>query len=73
MVFKCESIEPDDDYFLVSLREGKKREIRRMLQAIGHHVEDLQRIEFGGVKLGDLPEGRFRELTADELNRLAKL
>ncbi|HAO98446.1 MAG TPA: rRNA pseudouridine synthase [Fibrobacteres bacterium] len=73
VVFKCESIEPDDDYFLVSLREGKKREIRRMLQAIGHHVEDLQRIEFGGVKLGDLPEGRFRELTADELNRLAKL
>jgi 23S rRNA pseudouridine2605 synthase len=72
VVFKCESVESDGDRFLVSLREGKKREIRRMLQAIGHHVEDLQRVAFGGIHLGNLPEGKFRPLSPEELTRLRK-
>ncbi len=69
-VFKCVAVEPDGDGYLLSLREGKKREIRRLLQALGHHVEDLQRIAFGGVHLGSLPEGKFRPVSAEEMKRL---
>ncbi len=52
------------------LNEGKKREIRRLVAACGSRVLRLIRREIGGVKLGDLPVGKFRELTPDELNGL---
>ena len=52
------------------LKEGKNREIRRMLEVLGHKVIDLQRIRFGGLELGDLPEGEFRLLEASEITRL---
>lgn len=54
----------------IILKEGKNREIRRMLEVLGHKVVDLQRIRFGGLELGDLPEGEFRLLTAAEIARL---
>ena len=54
----------------IVLKEGKNREIRRMLEVVGHKVVDLQRIRFGGLELGDLPEGEFRLLTAAEVARL---
>ena len=54
----------------IVLKEGKNREIRRMLEVLGHKVIDLQRIRFGGLELGDLPEGDFRLLTASEVSRL---
>jgi pseudouridine synthase len=54
----------------IVLKEGKNREIRRMLEVLGHKVIDLQRIRFGGLELGDLPEGDFRLLTASEIARL---
>ena len=72
VIFKCEAVEPDGERNLFSLREGKKREIRRMLQALGHHVDDLQRIAFGGIQLGNLPEGKFRPLSPEEMKRLRK-
>ena len=70
VIFKCVAVEPDGNGYLLSLREGKKREIRRLLQALGHHVEDLQRIAFGGVHLGYVPEGKFRPLSPEEMKRL---
>lgn len=54
----------------IVLKEGKNREVRRMLEVLGHKVIDLQRIKFGGLELGDLPEGSFRLLEPGEIARL---
>jgi 23S rRNA pseudouridine2604 synthase len=48
------------------LREGKKRQIRRMCEAVGLKVVGLKRVRIGGVMLGDLPTGQWRYLRADE-------
>jgi len=48
------------------LKEGRKRQIRRMCELVGLHVVDLERVRIGDVLLGDLPEGRWRPLTAEE-------
>ena len=52
------------------LREGRKREVRRLLAAVGHPVRRLVRRRFGPVRLGDLPPGRWRELTEEEVEAL---
>lgn len=52
------------------LREGRKREVRRMWQALGHRVIDLQRVRIDGLSLGQLEEGATRRLTADEVASL---
>ena len=52
------------------LREGRKREVRRLWQALGHRVLDLQRVRIDGLELGDLDEGRVRPLRADEVAHL---
>ena len=52
------------------LIEGKNREIRRMMRAIGYEIRDLKRVSYCKIQLGDLPAGEFRELTADEMNKL---
>ena len=57
----------------VTLREGRNREIRRILARIGHNVLDLVRISIGNVKLGKLPVGEYRSLTALEVKSLKKL
>ncbi len=51
----------------VTIAEGRKRQIRRMCQAIGHPVERLRRIAVGPLKLGQLPLGDSRPLTSAEL------
>ena len=48
------------------LREGKKRQIRRMCEAVGLHVTGLKRVRIGNVKLGQLPVGQWRYLAANE-------
>jgi 23S rRNA pseudouridine2605 synthase len=52
------------------LREGRKREIRRLWQALGHRVIDLQRVRIDGLQLGDLAEGGIRPLRFEEVARL---
>lgn len=52
------------------LIEGKNREIRRMMRAVGYEIRDLKRVSYCRLTLGDLPAGEFRELTADEMNKL---
>ena len=52
------------------LIEGKNREIRRMMRAVGYEIRDLKRVSYSHIQLGDLPAGEFRELTANELNKL---
>ena len=54
----------------ILLREGKNREIRRILARMGHKVLSLQRIAIGPLRLGELPRGAYRALTATELRRL---
>ena len=54
----------------ITLSEGKNREIRRMLAALGHKVMQLIRISVGPIKLGELMPGEWRKLTADEVKRL---
>ncbi len=56
----------------VVMTEGRKREVRRMLAAVGLPVERLARVAFGGVELGDLRQGKWRFLTDPEVNRLRR-
>jgi len=58
---------------LVSIHEGRNRQVRKMVEQVGHQVVMLRRIRFGPLKLGDLPRGMWRELTQEELNELRKL
>jgi 23S rRNA pseudouridine2604 synthase len=48
------------------LKEGKKRQIRRMCEAVGLKVLGLKRVRIGRVMLGDLPPGQWRYLRSDE-------
>jgi 23S rRNA pseudouridine2605 synthase len=54
----------------LSLHEGRNRIVRRMLDAVGHPVEQLTRTAFGAVRLRDLKVGGSRELSRDELGAL---
>jgi 23S rRNA pseudouridine2605 synthase len=56
----------------VEIYEGRKREVKRMFEAIGHKVLHLQRVGFGGLKLGKLKEGKWRFLTPKEVDLLKK-
>jgi len=56
----------NEDQLRFILREGKKRQIRRMCELVGLKVSGLKRVRIGKVKLGDLPVGQWRYLRADE-------
>ena len=56
----------NEDQLRFVLREGRKRQIRRMCELVGLHVVGLKRVRIGRVRLGDLPLGQWRYLRPDE-------
>jgi 23S rRNA pseudouridine2605 synthase len=54
----------------ITIREGRKRQVRRMCEAVGHRVEELERIRLGPLSLGGLPPGESRRLESAEVERL---
>jgi 23S rRNA pseudouridine2605 synthase len=54
----------------IVLREGRKRQVKRMCAAVGHPVRRLSRVAFGPLRLGDLGEGHVRRLSSAEVQRL---
>lgn len=56
-----------ETHLIVELKEGKNREIRRLFLSAGHEVTQLKRVSFGGIALGELESGKWRELTDLEL------
>jgi 23S rRNA pseudouridine2605 synthase len=58
-----------ETHLIIELREGRNREIRRLCAAVGREVTALRRVAFGGLELGDLPAGRWRAVSKDELRR----
>ncbi|MGH7198432.1 MAG: pseudouridine synthase [Candidatus Omnitrophota bacterium] len=62
----------EETVLFVTLHEGKKRQIRRMFESVGHRVLDLERLSYGPLELGGLKPGQRRELAAGELAKLRK-
>jgi 23S rRNA pseudouridine2605 synthase len=56
----------------IAIREGRKRQVRRMCEAVGHRVTALERVAFGPLRLERLAEGEFRRLSPAEVERLRK-
>jgi 23S rRNA pseudouridine2605 synthase len=61
--------EAANPWYEITLIEGKNRQLRRMFEAVGHHVEKIKRVKFGPLTL-DVPPGEFRPLTLREIERL---
>lgn len=58
---------------LVTIHEGRNRQVRRMFEAVGHRVLMLRRVQFGPLQLGSLGRGEWRELTEQEVQKLYEL
>jgi 23S rRNA pseudouridine2605 synthase len=56
-------------WYEITLIEGRNRQIRRMFEAVGHHVEKIKRVRYGPLTL-DVPPGEYRSLTLKEVQRL---
>jgi 23S rRNA pseudouridine2605 synthase len=61
----------DNPWYQVTLTEGRNRQLRKMFEEIGHHVEKIRRIGYGALRL-DVPPGDFRELTPGEVMALER-
>jgi 23S rRNA pseudouridine2605 synthase len=59
----------DNPWYELTLTEGRNRQLRKMFEEIGHHVEKIRRIGYGALRL-DVPPGEFRELTPGEVQAL---
>jgi 23S rRNA pseudouridine2605 synthase/16S rRNA pseudouridine516 synthase len=57
----------------IIVAEGRNRMVKRMFSGIGHSVLKLKRVQFGPIRLGSLPSGEFRYLTAEEIKKLKAL
>ena len=55
---------------LITIHEGRNRQVRKMIAAVGHQVVSLKRVGFGPIQLGDLPSGCWRRLTEAEIRKL---
>jgi 23S rRNA pseudouridine2605 synthase len=61
------------DRLELTIHEGRKRQVKRMCEAVGHPVKRLERVAFGPLRLGGLEPGEHRRLTAAEVERLRSL
>ena len=61
--------EAANPWYEITLIEGRNRQIRRMFEAVGHHVEKIKRVRYGPLTL-DVPPGELRPLTTKEVDRL---
>jgi 23S rRNA pseudouridine2605 synthase len=57
-----------ETHLKIELTEGRNREIRRLLEAVGHEVTRLLRVSFGGIELGTLQPGRSRSIAREEID-----
>jgi pseudouridine synthase len=57
-------------YFAITLTEGRNRQVRRMVEAIGARVLELARVQIGSIGMGSLPTGKWRRLTRSEVRDL---
>lgn len=62
----------DNAWIEISIGEGRNRQVRRMLQAVGHPVQRLRRVAYAGVTLGRLPVGHLRPLSDAEIRELVR-
>lgn len=62
-----------DSVLIITIHEGRNRQVRKMIEAVGHQVVHLKRIGFGPVSLDDLPSGYWRPLTESELEKLKEV
>jgi 23S rRNA pseudouridine2605 synthase len=60
------------DTIEITIHEGRKRQVKRMCEAVGHPVKRLERVAFGPLSLGDLARGRWRKLDAGEVQALVE-
>ena len=67
---KVEARTKNETALTVVLHEGKKRQIRRVFDSIGHRVVELERFQYGTLSLGDMRTGQKRRLTAEEVHSL---
>ena len=58
------------DTIEITIHEGRKRQVKRMCEAVGHPVKRLERVAFGPLELGDLKQGRWRRLNDAEVDAL---
>jgi pseudouridine synthase len=63
---------PEGALLALTIREGRNRQVRRMLEAVGHPVIRLERVSIGNLLAGDLREGQYRSLTSDEVQALLR-
>jgi 23S rRNA pseudouridine2605 synthase len=61
------------DVLEITIHEGRKRQVKRMCEAVGHPVRRLERVKLGPVQLGELEPGKYRRLTDDELAQLQRI
>ncbi len=64
------SKEEANSWLEITIHEGRKRQVRRMFDRVGHSVIKLKRVKTGNLVLGDLPEGSFRYLSGTEVKEL---
>lgn len=62
-----------DTVLLITIHEGRNRQVRKMVSAVGHQVVSLKRVGFGPVSLGNLPCGKWRRLTDTEIDKLKQI
>ena len=70
---KLLSVQPLFTDMLITIHEGRNRQVRKMVEQVGHQVVMLRRVRFGPLKLGDLPRGMWRPLTPEETDALRRL